>query len=177
MSIIWWASVIWLSSLLLYSAMFKLVDYGDTPAAVARYRLVSARAARPIGFALPLAEAATAIMLLLTGSRAVGAIASACLSALFTVATAHVLLRRIDVSCGCVGRAARKRSSWIGLARATLMTVASAFVAIDPNYASIPPLVVSLVIVISALPMVYYMFAWRQVRRLRAPLVQTAAVS
>jgi len=172
LDIAWWMCLVWLSSLLCYSALFKLADYSDTPNAVARYRLLPPSVARPTGYALPIVEAATVALLLTSATRLVGAIVSAALGAIFMLATVQVVVRRIDISCGCIGRAGRSRSGWISVARAAAITAASVFVAVEHGAQAMPSFVALLVVMVASLPAVYYVLVRRHLRRQRAPFLR-----
>ncbi|MED7955121.1 MauE/DoxX family redox-associated membrane protein [Streptomyces sp. BE303] len=88
------------------SALAKLRAPGDFASALRAMAVVPRRLNRPVVIAVPLVEAAVALLVWLPGPVATWAFAAAGgLLALFAAVLVSVLWRRIDVSCPCFGAA------------------------------------------------------------------------
>lgn len=98
-------AIVWLGSLFVYSGSLKLVEaVGDRIRAVQGYQLTPARVARIIGIALPYAELACGIAILVTPFARAGATVAGALGVVFALASGSALLRGIKTQCGCAGR-------------------------------------------------------------------------
>lgn len=124
-------SILWVTTLFVYSGSMKVVDFEASRAAVLGYRLVPDRAAGVIGSLLPAVELATSVLLIVAATRTTGAIIAAGLGATFAVAAATALVRGLDVSCGCAGRNGRlNRLTFIRAV--TLVVAAAAVITLSP---------------------------------------------
>ncbi len=102
-----------LAGVLATAGAAKLRDPVAFAGAVANYRLLPPALVAPFALALPPAELATALGLLVPASRPAAAWAAGFLLLLFAAAMAVNLLRgRRDVDCGCHGGLLRQRIAW-----------------------------------------------------------------
>lgn len=125
-------ALLWLATLFAYSGSLKLVDYEGSLAAASGYRLLPDSVARGIGAVLPVAELAACGLLLVPGTRTVGAALAVGLGAMFGVASATALARGLDVSCGCTGGSSRVNR--ITLVRSlTIVAGATTVIALSPG--------------------------------------------
>lgn len=107
-----------LAILLLVGAWQKLRDLGSFRAALEGYELLPAALLPVAALALPLAEAATGLLLVVDATRVLGAWVAVALLAVVTAAVAVNLLRgRTDVGCGCGGIEDEQTISWALVAR------------------------------------------------------------
>jgi hypothetical protein len=162
---LWWFCVVWVSSVLIYSAVFKLMDYRHLPITIARYRLLPNRAVQPVALVLPWAELAGAGLLLVSPTRVVGGAVCALLGITFTVSTANVVRRRIDISCGCIGRMSDVRAGRGSVARAAMITTAAVFLTADPHEASLSAAVALTTSAVACLPAAFLVLTRRWARR------------
>lgn len=125
-------AILWLATLFAYSGSLKLVDYQASLAAASGYRLLPDSLARGVGAVLPWVELAACGFLLVPATRTAGAAIAAGLGAMFAVASATALVRRLDVSCGCAGQ--NSRVNRITLIRSlTIVAGASGAIALSPD--------------------------------------------
>lgn len=102
-----------LALVLAVGAWSKLADLDGFAFAVERYRLLPPTAARAVAWAVPLAEALAAALLVVPALRTAGALLAAALIAFVTAAVVVNLLRgRTDIDCGCGGAGHRQTLSW-----------------------------------------------------------------
>ncbi len=93
---------LFLAALFASAAAGKLRALAEFEGVVANYRLLPAALARPAALALPAAEVAVALLLLVPATRGAGGVAAAALLALFAVAMGVNILRgRREIDCGC----------------------------------------------------------------------------
>jgi hypothetical protein len=108
-----WTVVLVLAAVFGAAAMTKLRALDAFIGVVHNYHLVPEPLERPIAYALPVAELAIAVGVLLPAGRAAAALAAAMLLALLAGAMAINLMRgRRDIDCGCFATVLRQRLSW-----------------------------------------------------------------
>jgi hypothetical protein len=108
-----WTVVLVLAGVFGAAAIAKLRALDAFLGVVHNYRLVPEFLERPIAYALPVAELAIAVGVLLPAGRAPAALSAAILLALFAGAMAINLMRgRRDIDCGCFATVLRQRLSW-----------------------------------------------------------------
>ncbi len=119
--------------ILLLGAIDKLRDRELFEAIVENYRVLPAGAAtRGFALLLPLAEIATAGLLLWPALRATGALTAIGLMSIFSLAIALNLARgRRDVDCGCGGASGRQTLSWWLVVRNAVLALLAAIGAVD----------------------------------------------
>jgi hypothetical protein len=100
-----------LAALFLYSAMAKL----RTPQVIRRVLDVVKLPSRVVAPVVPVAELITAFLLVVRPS--IGSVVAIALLSIFTLFIAYLLIRRIDVSCGCFGAKSEESVSAIDLVR------------------------------------------------------------
>jgi Ca2+/Na+ antiporter len=114
-----------LALLFLSAASHKRAAPARFAAQLGAYRLWPDSLTAKTAAALPWLEIATALLLLLSASRPVGALLAASLLLLYMAAMAVNLLRgRRDIECGCGGEA--QSLSWILVARNLLLSAGAA---------------------------------------------------
>jgi cbb3-type cytochrome oxidase subunit 3 len=91
-----------LAGVFLLAGGAKLFDLRGSRRAVADFG-VPVRAASVLGVALPLAELATGVLLLVPGTGGAGAIAALVLLLCFVAGVARAMRKGLDVDCGCFG--------------------------------------------------------------------------
>jgi hypothetical protein len=102
-----------LGLLLATAAVHKLRDLESFRKALSAYRLLPAALVPAASVAVPLLEAAAALLLACPGPSATGGMLAAALMALYGAAMAANLMRgRRDLDCGCAGPAARRGIGW-----------------------------------------------------------------
>lgn len=108
-----WMAAVAAAAIFAASGALKLYDLETFRAAAANYRILPQWLEAPFAWAVPLAECAAAIGLLLPAYRSRAALVLILLLAAFTAAIAINLARgRTDIDCGCFGPALRQRLSW-----------------------------------------------------------------
>ncbi len=108
------------------SAVAKLRDVDGFAAAVAGYRILPARLARPASLALLASEFALAAVLLWSAQRTAAGLAAAALLGLYAFAVAVNLVRgRRHIDCGCGGPGGRQAISGPLAARNALLAAAA----------------------------------------------------
>lgn len=94
-------------------AVQKLRDVPAFHGVLLSYELVPPRLLRPLAWAVPLLEAASALLLVLPASRPAGAVLGLAVLGLVTAGVAVNLLRgRTDLGCGCGGLEDEQTLSW-----------------------------------------------------------------
>lgn len=118
-------AAIWIGSMFAYAGSLKLVAPVESRVrTIQEYKVVPDAVARSVAVALPYLELTIGGVILLTPLMTVGLAAAAILGAMFVVATGSVLVRRLEVDCGCAGA----RSGRVGvssLLRAILIVAAA----------------------------------------------------
>jgi hypothetical protein len=99
-------AAVWLGSLFAYSGALKLVfGRAQNLRAIAGYKILPERHTTIAAALLPWVEIAIGALLLLTPYSVAAASAAIVFGSVFAVATASVLARGIETSCGCAGKA------------------------------------------------------------------------
>lgn len=119
----------WLGVMFAYSSAMKLVNYRAASNAPVEYGIVPPWMAVGIGRVLPGFEGLAAIALLLRPVGRSGGALAAGLGLSFGCASTAVLLRGVEVPCGCAGSRG-SRVSHATLARAALITGAGVFLTV-----------------------------------------------
>lgn len=121
------------ATVFLLAAVSKLPRLDEFEGAVANYRLLPGRLARPLARALPPAELGASLLLALgLATRLVAGLLALTLC-LFAGAVAANLLRGRSIDCGCFGPIAEHRITWWSVARNLLLAgMAGAAVAAAP---------------------------------------------
>lgn len=161
------AAVIWLASLFVYSGLLKLIDLKESAMAVARYHIIPRQLSATVGRGLPVVELAVAVLLLIPKSQESGAICTGVLGLAFSYATVSALRRRIDVSCGCIGRASGPVNA-IGASRAIVIAAAGIVLAVHNQAVVLPVWGAAVVLVAASMPAAVVLLG----RRRRRPWVQ-----
>lgn len=113
------------------SAVSKLADRAVFTGVLSAYRILPDRLLRPVAALLPASELAVAVLLLIPGTRAIGASGAAALATCFAGAIAiNVIRGNTSIDCGCGGKHGRQRVS-AGLACRNIV-LAVLFVACVP---------------------------------------------
>lgn len=126
----------WLGSLFVYSGSLKLLAPMESNVRVIQgYKILPAGMARVVGVLLPSVELALGAMILLTPYDRIAALATAVFGTAFAVGAGSVLVRGIETSCGCAGKA----SGLVGRATvARALLIAFAGVAVTVGGGSVP---------------------------------------
>ncbi|MDA8069638.1 MAG: hypothetical protein M0T77_13675 [Actinomycetota bacterium] len=152
---------VWLTSLLIYTGFLKLTDLPESRRAVRRYRLTAAKYASLVGSALPAVEIAVAALLLDSGTRRFGGWATLSLGLAFVYATVHALRARIDVSCGCVGKASGPVNV-MSVVRAVVISACGGFLAVSGEQPRLSVIPMCLVAGVPCIPAVVGMLSRRR---------------
>lgn len=94
---------IWLSSMYLYSAVMKFLNYSSSAQMIEGYKVLPPQLSRKLGFALPWTELLSGIALLSSRWLRLGSAISSLLGGSFFYASYNVLKRNDQVPCGCSG--------------------------------------------------------------------------
>lgn len=123
-----------LAMLLLVGAWQKLRDQMAFRTALEAYDIVPANSLSGVfAWALPLAEALAAVMLVVDGTRVAGAALAALLLCVVTAAVIINLARgRTDIGCGCGGIEDEQTLSWALVARNAVLLALLALAAAAP---------------------------------------------
>ena len=128
---------------LVISVAGKERDVRGFAAVVSGYRLLPRRLVTPAAVAVPVAEAAAALLLVAAPTRRWGGLLSAALFAVFVAAMVSVLRRGLDVDCGCFGPSRESRVGPFTVARTGLLLVLAVMAAVAGpapfRAAQIPP--------------------------------------
>lgn len=112
------------------SVTHKLTEFSFFNATVGEYRLLPQALVGPTAVALALAEALAIALLIIPGTREVGAMLAAGLLSLYAGAMAINLHRgRYRIDCGCGGPG--QMISWALVARNSVLTALAAFVSLN----------------------------------------------
>lgn len=112
------------------SVTHKLTEFSFFSATVSEYRLLPRAIVGPTAIALAVAEGFTIALLIIPGTRAVGAMVAAGLLSLYAVAMAINLRRgRYRIDCGCGGPG--QMISWSLVMRNSVLTALAAFVSLN----------------------------------------------
>ena len=151
MSVISLVAVIWLGSLFVYSGLLKLIDLKESVLGVVRYHILPRQLSIAVGRVLPIVELAVAVLLLVPSAQKIGAIGAGILGLAFSYATASALKRRVDVSCGCVGRASGPVNA-AATGRAAVIAASGIAVAIQNQAVILPVWLAALLVVTASAP-------------------------
>ena len=114
-----------LGGVFLYAGTAKIGNMTAFAGDIAAYRLLPHFANYLAAAILPWLEALCGL-LLITGWRVRGALATiTLLTAVFMAALASVLVRGLDIDCGCFRHGGAKTPAWLALGRDSLLLVAS----------------------------------------------------
>jgi len=99
-------SWLWLGSLFTYTGSIKLLESREhNLRAIKGYRILPDAVAMLVAAGLPWFELSTGLLILVAADSPIGASAAVAAGSVFALSSATVLLRSIDTSCGCAGRA------------------------------------------------------------------------
>ena len=133
--VIIWIAALALGAIFAASAVMKFADLNEFRGSLENYRIAPEAAAPFLTIAIPTAELAGAIAMLIPATRAYGAAMLLALIVIFTAAIAINLLRgRLYIDCGCFGPALRQKISWRLLARNGALAIL-AILAAMPEFA------------------------------------------
>ena len=128
---------LWLGSLLVFTGSTKMiVSPHQNARSVEAYKILPRTAAQFVGAALPYAEILGGTLLLLTPLVAIGGYVAFVLGSVFAFASASVLLRDINTSCGCAGGSS-ERVTTTTLSRAVV--IAASALAVMAGGTPVPP--------------------------------------
>jgi putative oxidoreductase len=114
-----------LGGVFLYAGAAKIGNLTAFAGDIAAYRLLPHFANYLAAAILPWLEALCGL-LLITGWRVRGALGTVTLlTAVFMAALASVLVRGLDIDCGCFRHGGAKTSAWVALGRDALLLVAA----------------------------------------------------
>jgi hypothetical protein len=114
----------WLGTLFVYSGALKVVYYDQAAASTEAYVLIPKRAVRLVGWILPWLELVAGGAILTRSAEPLGPALGIGLGAMFAVGSSWVLVRGIEVPCGCTGHS-EERVKRATLVRAASITFAS----------------------------------------------------
>jgi uncharacterized membrane protein YphA (DoxX/SURF4 family) len=116
----------------LLAGLAKLANLDAFTRAVANYRLLPARAVRPVARALPAAEVAAGVLLLTGVATRLVALALAALLLAFAAAVAVNLRRGRRIDCGCFTGPGPREITWATVARNLAMSAGAVLLAARP---------------------------------------------
>jgi len=114
-----------LAAIFAWSGAMKLADLARFEDAIAQYRLLPRRLAKPLALAVPVCESAGAAGLLFPATQGRAVLGLMGLLCVFSGAIAINLIRgRTEVDCGCFGPALRQQlSPWLLARNAVLIAI------------------------------------------------------
>src|ERR1700722_775665 len=118
-----------LTAVFAFAAIGKLLDRAGPRQAVVDFG-VPAGLSGPVAAALPVAELAVAVALLVPATAAWGAVGALVLLGAFVVVIARSMIRGEAPDCHCFGALHSEPAGWRALARNALLVGVAAFVAI-----------------------------------------------
>lgn len=132
-AVLWTISVA-LALLFGASSAIKFADVGEFRATVENYRIVPESLAAVVAAIVPVAEVAGGLGILMPSSHRAAATLLLMLLAVFTAAIVTNLMRgRLNVDCGCFGRALPQPLSWWLPARNAILMTLAAFAMLPSN--------------------------------------------
>ncbi|MDO8432231.1 MAG: MauE/DoxX family redox-associated membrane protein [Candidatus Binatus sp.] len=136
-----WTISVALALIFVASAVMKLIDLNEFHGAVENYRIVPEQISGLVAGAVPIAEIAGAIGLMLPATHRSAAMLLSMLLIVFTASIAINLLRgRRNIDCGCFGPALRQQLSWWLPARNAAMIAMLAIVMLPATERPLAPL-------------------------------------
>ncbi|MCS7268601.1 MAG: hypothetical protein NZ704_11155 [Geminicoccaceae bacterium] len=129
-----WVIALVLAGIFLPGAWSKLRAMDEVIGVVADYRLLPDRLVEPFARALPWAEIATGVSVLLPPSRPAGAALALALLCLFALAMAINLARgRREIDCGCFIGRQKERIAWSLVLRNLLLAAGAGLLFFEPE--------------------------------------------
>lgn len=120
-----WALRLLLAGVFAYAGVMKLLDPRSFADEIRNYQLLPALAPH-LAVSLPSLELVTAIGLLVPTLRRAAAVLAAVLMTVFLGAVASVVVRHVDIACGCFGHDS-SNVTWLSVARNVGLLAAAAY--------------------------------------------------
>ena len=119
-NILWHVGCVALALIFIYAGILKLRDPYQFAVSVEHYRIIGSRLSAILAFTLPWAEILCGLALLTRQWREGAFLILSLLLLLFVLALSAALIRRLDISCGCLG-SANSSPAWVALLRALVL--------------------------------------------------------